>query len=241
MQAALPMGANKITGMADPAASTDAATKNYVDTATAAFFSTGDVKFTLKSSPDTGWLMFDDGTFGSASSGSSNSNNVANLALFTLLFNAPFTDANLPIFTSGGGATTRAAQVSASAAWAANCRMSLPKALGRAIAIAGSGSGLTVRALAQSLGEETHLLTAGETPALSGTIAGTANFNPNNPLVTNGSTVQFATATGVTFPKPLDNGTATVPVTGTASINPGGGAVHNNMQPTVFLNVMVKI
>ena len=35
MTAALPMGGNKVSGMADPAASTDAATKNYVDTATA--------------------------------------------------------------------------------------------------------------------------------------------------------------------------------------------------------------
>lgn len=35
MTAALPMGSNKITGMAEPAASTDGATKNYVDTATA--------------------------------------------------------------------------------------------------------------------------------------------------------------------------------------------------------------
>ncbi len=35
MSAALPMGGNKITGMADPVASTDGATKNYTDTATA--------------------------------------------------------------------------------------------------------------------------------------------------------------------------------------------------------------
>jgi hypothetical protein len=35
-------------GMADPTVSTDGATKNYVDTTTAAFLSTGDVKLTLK-------------------------------------------------------------------------------------------------------------------------------------------------------------------------------------------------
>jgi hypothetical protein len=47
MTAALPMGNQKITGMADPTVSTDATTKNYVDTLFAAFFSTGDLKPTL--------------------------------------------------------------------------------------------------------------------------------------------------------------------------------------------------
>ena len=38
MTSALPMGGNKITGMADPVVSSDAATKNYVDGGIAAFF-----------------------------------------------------------------------------------------------------------------------------------------------------------------------------------------------------------
>ena len=127
----LPMGGNIITGHGSPSVSTDVPNKAYVDALVAIFFSTGDIKPTLKTVPDSGWLMFDDGTFGSATSGSSNSNSAANQALFTLLFNN-ITDTYAPILTSGGGATNRAAQVSASAAWAANCRMSLPKALGRA-------------------------------------------------------------------------------------------------------------
>ena len=48
MTAALPMGGQKITGAADPTVATDVATKNYVDTTTATFFSTGDVKLTFK-------------------------------------------------------------------------------------------------------------------------------------------------------------------------------------------------
>lgn len=254
MQAALPMGGNKVTGTADPTVPTDVATKNYVDTATGAFFSTGDIKLTLKSTPDTGWLMFDDGTFGSASSGSSNSNNVANLALFTLLFNAPFTDANVPLLTSGGGATTRAAQVSASAAWAANCRMSLPKTLGRALGIAGAGSGLTARVLGQFLGEETHLLVAGEIPGI--TVGGTITVNPNGDT---GLFVPFPAGRGGgsnNFINLVGTGSITVPSTGTSgwsytatfssttntmtSTNTGGG-VHNNMQPSSYLNAMVKV
>lgn len=250
MTAALPMGSNKITGMAEPTVSTDATTKNYVDTATATFFSTGDVKLTLKTTPDSGWLLFDDGTFGSATSGSSNSNSVNNLALFTLIFNN-LSDTAAPILTSGGGATTRAAQTNAATAWAANCRMSLPKTLGRALAIAGSGSGLTARTLGQTLGEENHTLAASEIPTInsSGTITVTvsggntvpstaqagANFGNTNiaaggntrPINTSGSAWAYNTTfvgTGQTM----------------ASTNTGGGS-HNTMQPTSFLNAMVKI
>jgi hypothetical protein len=48
---------------------------------------TGDAKLTLKTTADTGWLLCDDGTFGSASSGSSNRANADTQSLFTLFFN----------------------------------------------------------------------------------------------------------------------------------------------------------
>jgi microcystin-dependent protein len=247
MTAALPMGSNKITGMADPSVSTDAATKAYVDALVAIFFSTGDIKPTLKSIPDSGWLMFDDGTFGSATSGSSNSNSAANLNLFTLLFNSPFTDANIPIFTSGGGATTRAAQVSASAAWAANCRMSLPKALGRAFGAAGAGSGLTARTLGQTLGEETHLLTLTELPTgihSSGTGTATASGGRPNIAVTDGTISSGSVSgPGSNFP-PVTSGSwagvGSLAVALTATSDNTGGGAHNNIPPTSYVNWMVK-
>lgn len=248
MTAALPMGTNKITGMADPTVATDAATKNYVDTTTATFFSTGDVKLTFKIAPDTGWLLFDDGTFGSAASGSSNSNNIANLALFTLFFNAPFTDTNLPILTSGGGATTRAAQVSASAAWAANCRMSLPKTLGRALAISGSGSGLTARTLGQSIGLETATLGIGNVPPIAST--GTLNVvgSQTFPAIAGGnpvSSVQVANAGAGSFWVPFTN-TGGIwggqnAVTGTLNSTGTTDTPFSIMPPEVFLNIMVKV
>lgn len=253
MTAALPMGGNKVTGAADPTVSTDLATKNYVDTTTAAFFSTGDLKPTIKIVPDTGWLMLDDGTFGSASSGSSNSNSVNNLALFTLIFNN-ISDTYAPIFTSGGGATTRAGQTNAATAWAANCRMSLPKALGRELGISGAGAGLTARALGQTLGEETHLLVANEIPAInssalnaitvvaSGAIPVTGNLgdsiqdNPGTPTTGGVQTPYNASGHGWSGVTSL-SGNNTINV---ASSNTGGVA-HNNMQPTLFVNAMIKI
>lgn len=243
MTAALPMGSNKITGMADPAVATDGATKNYVDTTTAAFFSTGDIKLTLKTVADAGWLLFDDGTFGSASSGSSNSNNAANQTLFTLLFNN-VSDTAAPILTSGGGATTRAAQSNASAAWAANCRMSLPKTLGRALGVAGSGSGLTARALGSTVGTETATIAQANLPAV--------NLN----MATAGTVTAIARQTsGVTTPGGGANiyldimqttggggtSSATYNVSGGTVALGGSGTALPIMQPEVFLNAMIKI
>ncbi|WP_182872469.1 hypothetical protein [Bradyrhizobium diazoefficiens] len=231
--------------MADPTVSTDAATKNYVDTTTAAFFSTGDMKPTLKNVADAGWILFDDGTFGSATSGSSSRANQDTQALFTLFF-SNMSDSAAPILTSGGGATTRAAQVSAANAWAANCRMSLPKTLGRALGVAGSGAGLTGRSLGASVGEESHTLIAGEIPVItsavsvSGALTGTTSSNVdlgvgNVSLQTGGNPLMTVSTTGA----------ASVTVSGTlngaATSNNAGGQAHNNMQPTVFVNWMVKI
>lgn len=248
------MGANKITGMADPTVSTDAATKNYVDTTTAAFFSTGDVKLTLKTAADSGWVLFDDGTFGSASSGSSSRANADTQALFTLFFNN-FTDANAPLLTSGGGATTRAGQVSAANAWAANCRMSLPKTLGRALGVAGSGSGLTARVLGVAVGAETITIAQNQLPNVAPTIdASTAVWNSvaagsSSINYTPGGTVQSIVNTlfnGGTTGGGVTNysskaGLFTGSITA-SSINGGVSQTATSvMQPIVFLNCMVKL
>ena len=240
MTAALPMGNQKITGMAEPTVSTDGATKNYVDTATATFFGTGDIKLTLKTAADSGWLLFDDGTFGNAGSGSSNSNAVANLALFTLLFNN-LSDTAAPILTSGGGATTRAAQTNAATAWAALCRMSLPKTLGRALAVAGTGSGLTARTLGSNVGNETSVLVTANLPPYTpaGTIVTTVTPSQNvlqnlgGNSITPPGTLQFVqtNASVTTFP-------AVSTFTGTAQGGTSTGV--SIMQPSVFLNCMVK-
>jgi microcystin-dependent protein len=123
--------------------------------------STGDARLTLKTVADAGWVMMDDGSIGNAPSGATTRANADCQALFTLVF-SNLTDASAPLLTSAGAATTRAAQATAPAAWAANCRMSLPKQLGRALMAAGAGGGLTPRTLGQSLGAETHTQSVGE-------------------------------------------------------------------------------
>lgn len=200
---------------------------------------TGDGRITLKTAPSAGWLMMDDGTFGNAGSGSSNRANVDCLALFTLIY-TNITDAGAPVQTSAGGASTRAAQGTAATAWAALCRLTLPKQLGRAIVGAGTGAGLTARALGSAFGEESHLLTAAEMPA----------HNHPNFLTDPGHSHGWVGATTGSFGFSVGGGTSNSSsnTTGTSftgititNANTGGGGVHNNTQASAGWNVMVKL
>jgi hypothetical protein len=217
-------------------------------------FTTGDAKITLKTTADVGWVLMNDGTIGSATSGATRAN-ADTKALFTLLYNN-LIDANAPIQTSAGGATTRAAQTSAATAWTNNCRMSLTKNLGRALAIGGAGSGLTARTLGQTLGEENHTQSQAELAVHSHTltdpthghpisdpghfhadpISGTAGFNnvamsASAPASTSQNTSQVTTGISITA--------ASTGITGTNS--QGAAIAFNVMQPTTFWNVMIKL
>lgn len=206
--------------------------------------STGVVWLTLETAAPSGWLMMDNTTIGPTGSGAAHTGTVYQ-ALFNLFF-ANLNDTNAPLLTSAGAGTTRAGQTNAATAWAAGCRMSLTKMLGRALAVAGAGSGLTSRAMGATLGEETHALSAGELPVNAyqapdhlhtgtflenGSPILLSNQNvPNTGAVYN--VLQANTGVGVTLATP----TAAVTIS-----NPGGGGAHNNMQPTSFLNARVKL
>lgn len=203
---------------------------------------TGDVKLTIKTSADSGWLLFDDGTFGSASSGSSNSASAANQSLFTLFFNN-MSDTAAPLLTSGGGATTRAGQGTAAAAWTANCRMTLNKTLGRALAVSGAGSGLTSRALGATVGEETHLLTTAELAAHShsNTLTDNGHTHGGVPSASNGNATGYpATGADIWHGSSISTGTNNQAPMSISNVNAGGGGAHNNMQPSSFFNIMIK-
>lgn len=173
-------------------------------------FSTGDMKLTYKSVPDAGWVMANDGSIGNAASGATTRANADTEALFVLLW-TNINNSWAPV-SGGRGA-------SAAADFAANKTLTMPQKLGRALALAGAGSGLTNRTLGEALGAETHVLTIAEMPAHS--------HNTYWGLNTTGSGHCYST----------DNGSAGL----ITSENTGGGGAHNNMPPECFLNAMIKL
>jgi hypothetical protein len=189
-------------------------------------FSTGDLKPTHKTVADTGWVLWVDGNVGDASSGATIRANTDTQALFTLYYNG-YTDALCPLATSTGGATTRAAQGTAATAFAAHCRMSLPPGSSRVLGLAGHGSGLTNRVLGSKIGVETI------TPSIATMAA--HSHDPPSPYAAGTYLGQgVAGFNNMTF-----SGTDSVFSANTPVV--GSGTPVNTMQPTVFINVMVKL
>lgn len=197
---------------------------------------TGDVKLTFKTVAPAGWVLCNDGTIGKAGSAGTARANDDCEALFKLLWNN-VPDGFAPV-TGGRGA-------SAAADWAAGKVIALTKMLGRALGVAGSGSGLSARSLGQALGAETHVLTPAEIPAHS---------HPNtltDPGHAHSGSFRLGTAAGGltwAYGGNADNASqsviinpSTTGITINNANNAGGGGAHNNMQPTTFLNAMVKL
>lgn len=193
-------------------------------------FSTGDLKPTLKTTADAGWVMADDGTIGSAGSSATNRANADTQPLYEFMWDG-FSDSIAPV-TGGRGA-------SAAADFAANKPLGLLKLMGSVLGIAGAGSGLTARTLGQRVGSETHSLTANE----NGTHTHTQNSHTHTVNLydaqanTGNAAGRVAGAGYTTGPgsAPATNGTTAT------NQNSGLGSPHNNMQPTTFINVMIKL
>ena len=113
----------------------------------------------------------------------------------------------------------------------------LPDYRGRALAMMGSGPGLSTRAWGQSVGEETHQLTVPEMPSHGHTVNDPGHshtqvtYNDDYNL-TNGTPPAFAKDAATNAPVTWSNINSTT--TGVSLNSCGGSAAHNNMQPTLF-------
>lgn len=196
---------------------------------------TGDAFLTMKSVAPSGWLIMNDGTIGSATSGATSRANLDTQDLYELIWNN-VSDTYAPV-TGGRGA-------SGEADFLANKPLALTKQLGRAVGISGAGASLTSRALGLSLGAETHVLAESEMPSHTHTQNAhkhTTNVPTSGYALQNGSAGDLNGTQGGTEGQAttarsdmLNNTTAT-------NNNTGGGGSHNNMQPTAFWNVMIKL
>lgn len=209
-------------------------------------WSTGDVKLTMKAVADSGWLMCNDGTIGNASSAATARASNDCQALFTLLWNN-IANAQAPV-SGGRGA-------SASADWSAGKTIGLTKMLGRALGVAGSGSSLTARAIGEALGAETHALTTAQMPAHNHAVSDPGHahsvYDPGHAHLIGGSFNGSGTSSNGGYLVPGGTNVATsasgtgisiyAAGTGVTTQNNGSGQAHPIMQPTTFLNVMIKL
>lgn len=205
--------------------------------------SSGDAKLTLKTVADYGWLIMDDGTIGNAGSGATTYANASASGLFAALWNLSPT--NAPIFTSAGAPTTRGG--SAAADFTALKRIALPLQLGRAIAAAGAGAGLTNHTLGQAVGAETSTLIQDNLPAvtLTTTIAAGQGSHVHNisgfPTFSSGASPNTASPNEQVSTTNKNTDAATLPaMTGTTPL--GGSALPVAIvPPETFWNVMIKL
>lgn len=231
-------------------------------------FETGDVKFTFRTTASAGWIKLVGGagprvsTIGNPGSNALLRANNDTLALFTIIWDA--CDNTLaPTYDSAGNPVARGAN--AAADFAANKSIVVPNPVGKVIVGAGlavTGMPVTssLRALGSLFGEEVHTLTAAEIaahfhavflndPGHTHSISGNANFVASTvfnaayddvqaraPFLAKGSHISTDT-TNITV-RDTAGGGGTADRTAT---NSGGGGAHNNMQPGLALNPMVKL
>lgn len=175
---------------------------------------TGDVKIGFSSPAPKGWVAMDDGSIGNIGSGATTRANADTFQLYKTIWDG-VSDTWAPVST-GRGAT-------AVADFIAGKTLTLPRALGRAFAAAGAGSGLTVRAVGEWLGNESYSLLTENLPQH------THNASPANFVNIGVGGVYGAGILGGSTG--LTGG-----VTGFTSVTP-----VNLMQPTSFMLVYIKL
>lgn len=175
---------------------------------------TGDIRISMTNAPPLGFIAMDDTTIGTVGSGATYAS-VDMFQLYATLYTC-VSDTWAPVSTgrTAPGTTTANAVTD----FIAGKTLTMTKTLGRALAEAGAGSGLTARALGEAIGEEDQTLTKFNLPNTLATGVGVTNVTPSG-------------ATSVL----RDNITGSGTILQTAGVTP-----VSIMQPSAFMSVFIK-
>jgi microcystin-dependent protein len=206
-------------------------------------FRTGDTKLSFQLNPEPGWVIANDGSIGDAASNASNRANADTQALFELLYYigglSGYPEAYIPLQTSAGAATTRAAQGTATTAFNNHVRLVLPRTMGRALGVAGTGGGLSGRWPGGWDGAETFTQTPDQMPSHAHSV-----YDPSHAHTQWAPVYDLAVNAGNQQVVPshiAQNQTTTAANASIGIYANGGSAAMNIMPPRVYLSLMIKL
>ena len=210
-----------------------------------------------------GFIWASGKTIGNASSNGSERANADTLSLFTLFWN-DFTDSSLPIYTSAGVLSTRGA--SAAADFAANKAISVPDKRGRVSAGKDNLGGTTASRLTTGVfgsdptvlgnagGSQTQTLTTAQLAVhthIQNAHAHSINDSGHVHLAVGelaarqgGPNIGWGVAAGATGVQAgVQSATTGITIQNQTPTNQseGSGAAHENVQPTIICNYIIKL
>lgn len=199
-------------------------------------FETGDLKARYDEGFLAGFVRLNGRSIGTATSGASERANSDCQALYEHLWNK---DPNIVIVGGRGG--------SANADWSANKPLNLPDFRGRALIglddMGNTAAGVmtAATALGWSGGSQTHTLILSEMPVHKHDVAILAGGAHSHKVPTGGTGGGNAAQTGTQTGEIITTDAVAAHTHGVTEANKGGGAAHNNTQPSLAVTIYIRL